>query len=344
MKDKQFKWKKQRELLRQVIRVEDSYGNYSALLLSNNHDIILDRTNSKFFVPFPDSFYILLKNWALWIKKGFITILLPVSPHYSVYYIFSIRDKRLIIKGTEVIADAFLDGKSNYFMVVNEDSKYAIFDKSGKKVSNWFNMIYTDGLVRGKSDYYVAIKGDKQAIYAIFHKDGRRITDWFDYVYTNGLVDGDSDYYIAKKDNQYAIFHKDGRQVSDWYDGVYSEGLVNGESDYYIVEKDKKKAIFHKNGQQISGWFDKIYPDGLVKGESDYYVISDSHSLQEFLYICKLDTPKRLGPLLSMEEFGFIKDPSENTITFEKLEIQRKILTKQELDDFFEKQELEHER
>jgi hypothetical protein len=57
-----------------------------------------------------------------------------------------------------------------------------------------------------------------------------------------------------------------------------------------------------------------------------------------------LDTPKRFGPLLSVEKFGFIKDPSDNTVTFETLERQQKTLTKKELDDFFEKQELEHER
>jgi hypothetical protein len=342
MEDKQFKWEKQRELLKQAIRVENGYGNYSALLLPNGRYVILDRTNFEFFVPFSDLFYTLPEDWALWVKQGFIAITLPISHYESIYYIFSIQDKRLIIKGKGIKADAFLEGASDYFIVINEDLKYAIFDRSGNQVSDWHDHIYQNGLVKGKSDYYIVEKDNKLAI---FHKDGHQATDWFDRIYANGLVKGDSDYYIAKKDNRYAIFHRDGHQISDWYEEIHAYGLIDGESDYYIVKKDWKEAIFHKDGRQISGWFHKIYPDGLVKGESDYYVVvSYINIFREHLDICKLGFSKSYGPVFSIKEFGFIKDPSENTITFETFDFSQKTLTKQELDDFFENQELKYGR
>jgi hypothetical protein len=148
-----------------------------------------------------------------------------------------------------------------------------------------------------------------------------------------------------KGEKEEAIFHKDGNQISEWFDYIKVDGLFEGESDYYIAERNRKYAIFHKDGRQISDWYNKIYLDGLFKGQSDYYIVVPYFYLFEDVFcICKLGSSKCFGPLASVEKFGFIKDPSDNTVTFKTLEDQYKTITKQELDQFFEEKEVEEAR
>jgi hypothetical protein len=261
MKDKQFEWKEQRGLLKQVIRVKYSYGNYSALLLPDERYVILDRTNSKFLLPSSGSLYTLLDDWNLWIKRGFIVVAFPTKFFHYKYYIFSAEDKRFIAQAKEIEARAFLEGRSDYFIIVDKHLGYTILDKNGKQ-----------------------------------------ITDWCDIIFTNGLVEGWSDYYIARQYGKYAIFYKDGHRITNWYDGGYMVGLVDGNSDYYVIEDNKE------------------------------------------LYIGKLGSSKLLGPFRSIVDIGFVNSPDENTVTFETSKGRYKKLTKQEVDKFFEEQELEHER
>jgi hypothetical protein len=308
MTDKQLEWKKQGELLKQIVCVEGSCSNYSILRLSNGRRVVLDRSNLKFLLPSSGSLYTLPPNWKKWIKRGFIVIAFPRSLRYSRYYILNAKGRKFIAEGKEVeaTADTFLEKQSDYFIAGNKYIGYAIFDKDGNQITDWYNEIGRFGLVSNESNYYIARKDGKEAVFdrdgnqitdwfdwisvnglvsnqspyyianrygkhAIFYKDGKQISDWYDWILPDGLPDGLSNYYIAARDGKYAIFHKDGRQVSDWFDDVYTDGLVDGQSGYYIVKKDNKKAIFHKDGSRISNWFDHIYSYGLVKGESDYY-------------------------------------------------------------------------
>jgi hypothetical protein len=378
MKDKQFEWKEQKKLLKQAIRVESYYGDYSVLLLPNERFVILDRTNLKFLLPSSGPLYTLPDNWEQWMKRGFIVVAFHRAFRYFEYYIFSAQDKRFIVKAKEVEADAFLKDESDYFVVKNDDSKEAIFDKNGNQVSYWYDHILPDGLVKGQSDYYI-VRNDKDAI---FHKDGRQISDWFGIVYSYGLVRGQSDYYIARKDGKYAIFQKDGQRITDWYDDIDEYGLVTNESDFYIAKKGDKKAIFQKDGKQITDWFDWvnsfglvdgeseyyiarkngkeaifhqdgnqisqlfdwIEPEGLVYGQSEYYVGKVDDLYYDFHYICKLGSIKVIGPFKKITDYGFIKDLSQNRISVMTLTDQQKTLTKQEIDNFFKENEVEDER
>jgi hypothetical protein len=377
MKDqgKRLEWKEQRKLLKQIVHIEGRYGNYSILRLSNGRHVILDRSNLKFLLPSSDHFYTLSDDWEQWITRGFIVVIFPTTSDNTEYYIFSVHDKRLITKGKEVRAYAFLQGDSDYFMVKNGDLKEAIFDKNGNQISDWyfrikpyglidgvsdyyivdennkqtifykdgrqiaewFDWVFTDGLVSGQSNYYIARKNHK---YAIFHKSGKQVSDWFDHIHEKGLVVGESNYYIAERNGEKAIFHKNGQQISDWYDYVDSYGLINNRSDYCIVEKDDKEAIFYKNGYQVTDWFDSIYPVGLIDGKTKYYI----GERNKFYYIHKLDSEKSIGPLRNIKDYGFIKDLSENTISLITLDGQFKIFTKQELDNFFEEREDEYDQ
>jgi hypothetical protein len=334
---RRFVWKKREKLLKQVIRVEGSYGNYSALLLPNKRYVILDRSNLKFLLPSSGPLYTLPNDWKQWMKRGLIVVAFYKAFYFYKYYIFSTQDKRLIIKAREVEAYAFLKDESDYFVVKNDDSKEAIFDKNGEQISDWFDQIFSGGLVVGESDYYVVRRNEKEAI---FHKDGKQVTEWLNWIEPYGLVWGQSDYYIAVKDMKAAIFHKEGQRITDWYNDIDEYGLVTGESDFYIAKKGGKAAIFHRDGRQISDWFDDIDEDGLVRGQSDYYLAK----ADKFNYICKLGSTKVVGPYNDIFDHGFIKDPSRDTIRIKTLDNQQITLTKQEVEQLFEDKDAEDEK
>jgi antitoxin component YwqK of YwqJK toxin-antitoxin module len=179
----------------------------------------------------------------------------------------------------------------------------------------WFDEIYTKytGLVRGESNYYIAVKDGKRAI---FDKDGNMITkEWFYDILAYGLIEGQSNYYIARDDYAYAVYHKSGRRVSDyfslglvWFEticevtfdenlGIVTFSYDNGRDDilelnrieeqetvdttktrYEIrTREDGKKAIFDENGKMITKeWYDWVSSAGLVRDESNYYIASEN--------------------------------------------------------------------
>jgi hypothetical protein len=345
---KGFKWQKNGNvLLKDVVHAESTYSNYSVVRLSDGNYAVLDRSKLRFLVP-ADSSYSLDYNWKLWFKRGFIVFTKTV---YLVrnYYIFNVRTLETITKEKiiHVEASSFLDGKSNYFTIVNEQYQKAIFNSEGDQISDWFDLIKEEGLLTGQSDYYIATKYGKRAI---FHKDGKQISNWYDWFYTIGLVDGRSDYYVAEAKGQQAIFHKDGQQITDWYEDVYLEGLVAGESDYYIVEQYFndvcKKAIFDKDKNQITDWHDFIDTRGLVKGQSPYYMTIENKGKKRIIYIYKAGSKKVMGPFRDVkllntkkDSVGFIDDPSKDKIVVVMLNGRSKEITKEEADKFFDQEE-----
>jgi hypothetical protein len=108
-----------------------------------------------------------------------------------------------------------------YEVRIREDVKVAIFDENGNMISpDWFDWISFDGLVKGQSSYYIAVKDDKCAI---FDKDGKQITEWFDRIWRYGLVLGGCEYYIACNGDNCAVYHKDGKKVSEDFSIDYIE-------------------------------------------------------------------------------------------------------------------------
>lgn len=82
------------------------------------------------------------------------------------------------------------------YEIILKDNKRAIFEKdTGKQISEWFNHIFSYGLVSGQSDFYIA--GNNNGKLAIFHKNGTRISEWFDNIFSKGLIEGTSNSYKA---------------------------------------------------------------------------------------------------------------------------------------------------
>lgn len=184
-------------------------------------------------------------------------------------------------------------GRGFRFFIKEEGGKYAIFHENEKRISDWWDYVYEDGLVKGESCYYVVncggrllklfggfiVRGGKEAIFDV---EKGRISEWWNKVEPFGLVKGKSSYYVVMLkgkggQKKRAIFDVKGNQVSGWHDRIYFIGLIDGRSTYYVVERDEdfKKAIFNVNGERVSDWWDEIGFMGLVSGESEYYVVTD---------------------------------------------------------------------
>ncbi|MDA3856635.1 MAG: hypothetical protein PF569_10355 [Candidatus Woesearchaeota archaeon] len=89
-----------------------------------------------------------------------------------------------------------------YNIRINDDEKKAIFDETGKQISDWWYVVYPDGLVNEQSDFYIVLNDNDQE--AIFHKSGIQISEWWVYIYTLGLISGTSNEYIVDtKINKY---------------------------------------------------------------------------------------------------------------------------------------------
>jgi phage anti-repressor protein len=365
------------KMLKKIVRIKQTIGKYSIVQLSNYDKAIVDRKNLKILVS-SQRWYTISPDWDAWIKRGFIVVIMYNKGIYNYdHYIFKGKDKSRIGNKVYYYAEEFLVGKSDYFKITSKENgifKHAIFDKDGNQVSDWYDDIEEEGLVKGKSDYYIATKNDKAAIFdkngnqvsdwydnilpdglvkgqsdyyivarngkdAIFHKDGRQISDWFDNIEIDGVID--TDYYIAKKNGKEAIFHRNGQQISEWFDEIYSSDLFWDLSDYYIVKQNGKETIFHRNGKQITDWFDEYYTGGLVRGTSEYYVIKRN----KLLYICKLKSSRELGPFESLQNPGFISDDSnQEAVEVTTTTHQEITLTKQEVEQFFEEKEVEDEK
>jgi hypothetical protein len=368
---REVKWIPFNLLLNKVKGFRRRFGNYKVVVTSGYGDILVNDNNFKALVPVQGKYY-RADDFKKWLDRGFIVVVFHNVDHGNrKYYILNAKKGNRVCTCNGIYADMFLKGKSDYFVVSIRDHgyKYAIFNKNGKQITNWYNMIYSSGLVDGESDYYIVEKGSKEAI---FYKNDKRISGWFDTIYSVGLVEGKSSYYVAKKNEKQAVFYRSGKQISDWFNDiilksglftgksdyfvvkndVFKEaifdkngkqisnwfdeicllGLVYGESDYYIAKKDGKEAIFHKDGRQISNWHDVVYANGLVVGETPYYLSID----QQFYHIHKLGTSNKIGPFKVIFQADFVNDPLATEIIVETLDGKKEKISKQEADEFFE--------
>jgi len=140
------------------------------------------------------------------------------------------------------------------FKVVEQDDKKAIF-KDRVQISDWFDCVYEDGLVKGQSNYFVAKKDGKVAIYE--YKDGRvnKITDGFDWIWSYGLVEGKTNsFFIAERRGRKGLYEiKDGQAVKLLEsDAILIEEFMRGESDTIKVLIDGKWETYkYENGEII---------------------------------------------------------------------------------------------
>jgi antitoxin component YwqK of YwqJK toxin-antitoxin module len=132
------------------------------------------------------------------------------------------------------------------YRVVGGYGRRAIFDKDGNRISDFFDEIYSDGLLKGESDYYIASRDRKDAI---FDKEGRQISQWFKFIHHSGLVEGKCDYYIACDKGSCAVYHKNGQKVSEDFSTSYLEMAMEGN----VIFNDNLGIVelFNENGNLV---------------------------------------------------------------------------------------------
>jgi hypothetical protein len=160
-----------------------------------------------------------------------------------------------------------------YYDVVCYSTKYAIFDKEGNQVSDWFNRIDEDGLIDGKSEYFWA---EVLVIGVGFHEALVHIKKGVileaRYIRCRYLLNGSSEYFIANNGYYSAIFHKNGERISDWYKSIYDYGLVKGDGEFYIAQKGmpnfvEETLILDKDGNVILSFQYECHVRRLDKNE-----------------------------------------------------------------------------
>jgi len=160
-----------------------------------------------------------------------------------------------------------------YYDVIYYSAKYAIFDKEGNQVSDWFNKIGEDGLIDGKSDYFWAeifVRGVGVHEALVHIKKG--IVLEARYIRCRYLLNGSSEYFIASSGYYSAIFHKSGERISDWYKSIYEYGLIKGDGEFYIAEKGEgnfvdETLVLDKDGNVILSFKNECYVKRLDKNE-----------------------------------------------------------------------------
>jgi hypothetical protein len=153
-----------------------------------------------------------------------------------------------------------------YYDIVYYLPKYSIFDKEGNQVSDWFYGIQENGLIDGKSEYFLAgtwVKGVGIRYGSLVHiKKG--IVFEAEYINCNYLLNGSSEYFIAGINTNFAIFHKSGKRISEWYEYIHNYGLVKGDGELYVAEKRngfhvEETLILDKNGNVILSLQDEFH-------------------------------------------------------------------------------------
>jgi len=166
-----------------------------------------------------------------------------------------------------------------YYDIVRYLKRYAIFDKEGNQVSDWFNKIGEDGLIDGKSEYFWAeifVEGIGVHEALVHIKKG--IVFEARYITCRHLLNGSSEYFIAGANARYAIFHKSGEKISDWYGYIYDYGFVKGDGELYIAQEGigpyvKKTLILDKNGNVILSLQNRYRVEPLDKNEVKFLMI-----------------------------------------------------------------------
>ncbi len=235
--------------------------------------------------------------------------------HNGRYYLMKFdKDSKELITVKELDRGMTIEGGvifegGDYLLVKNEqDEKYAIFDKDGNKVSEWFDYIYREGLLSGESDYYAIAERDKKYIY---HKSGKLIAGGFNDFYEQGFLTGKSDYLLVFKDTllgqRASVIDREGRYITGWHNGIFGLSFFEEGGNYFVVEKDGKLAVFDKEGRQRTDYYDEIDLTILdiinEKNSLHYIVVMKQSGDEEYLYsLVDLESGKQITKWLTEAE------------------------------------------
>lgn len=139
-----------------------------------------------------------------------------------------------------VFKEGYLKGMSEYFIATEErvdglakmnKVKWAVYSINSGKLSDYFDWVHTNGLVKGQSVYYKAQKGSFEALYTI---DGK-ITEDFEKIRDRGALTGESRYFWGKKNGKFAIYDiTTGEKLTEDYKSSVIAGVIIGKGRYYV--------------------------------------------------------------------------------------------------------------
>jgi len=134
------------------------------------------------------------------------------------------------------------------FEIRDENGKKAVF-KDGKQISEWFDRISENGLIKGESNFIIVAKNNKETLYEYKNNHLIKLISDAYLISEGGLIQGKSDYILVINDKKYYIYqYKDGNinKIIGNFDLLIEYGLINGESNFFLAENNDKFFIYHK--------------------------------------------------------------------------------------------------
>lgn len=143
------------------------------------------------------------------------------------------------------LKEGALKGESDYIIASEEKlkdfpsktvainkAKWAIYNVvEGTRVSDFFDWIAPQGLVKGQSPYFRATLNKKDAIWTL---DGQK-TKWFRKIRERGAITGESPYFWGKEERHYALYHIDtGEKLTPDFKASVLAGAVIGDTDNLV--------------------------------------------------------------------------------------------------------------
>ncbi len=199
----------------------------------------------------------------------------------------------MLDKFTYYFKEGFPKGDSDYIIATEEPLnqenplidlkkvKWAIYDREGNRLTDFFDWISPLGLVKGQSPYFRVTKDGKDAIFSL----QGQITPWFRKIRDRGALTGESKYYWGKKEKTFALYDiETGEKLTPEFKSSVLAGAVIGVSKYVVGSYGEEIFFiydFH-TGEKISRDFDEdelIYILKELKGNLekalDYLKIID---------------------------------------------------------------------
>lgn len=169
--------------------------------------------------------------------------------------------------------EGYPKGESDYFIATEEcidqenplkdlkNVKWAIFNKEGKRVSDYFDWISPLGLVKGQSIYFRATENGKEALFTL----SGQVTDWFEKIRDRGALTGESEYFWGKREGKYALYSiKTGKKLTEDFKSSVIAGAVIGKSKYIVGSYGDERFFIIEldTGKKVTPDFDE---DTLIK-------------------------------------------------------------------------------
>ncbi len=171
---------------------------------------------------------------------------------------------------TFYLNEGYYKGDSNYIIATEDPidennrgkslqvAKWAIYDgRTKEKLTDFFDWIAPQGLVKGQSPYFRATRDKKEAIFTL---EGQ-ITPWYKKIRERGAVSGESRYYWAKEKAHYALYNIDtGEKLTPDFKSSVLAGAVVGTSAELVVGSFGEEIFFIYNirtKQIVSKEFDE---------------------------------------------------------------------------------------